>query len=273
MWLVYFLLIVSVLVLIDWGTYKIWPGNKDRNGEINVSDQFTIFAGLHHWSFHFEPDYDEGDHMQLIAATRWHQFFIHIPFWKVPEGADRWEDNYRFGFYLYSDSSKQLFFQIYLMWRDKSKCIRMPWEYECHHTIIEGKNGRRFVEFYGDYRKRRKRAEKYNCKPLPVKDTYDIYRDPNFYWEAPYEYTLKNGETQKTTAHYYIEEREFRPIGTKFLPIFKHIRRDISIELMDEMGERVGTWKGGVTGFGRVINPGEDPHTAYQRIMKETKLD
>jgi hypothetical protein len=71
---------------------------------------------------------------------------------------------------------------------------------------------------------------------------------------------------------YHIEEREWRPRATYWLPIFKITRRDLEIKLTDEIGEKSGTWKGGCTGFGRAILPGEDPHTAYQRIMKEAKF-
>ena len=274
MWLVYFLLIIGVFILIDWGTYKLWPGNKNRSGEICISDNLTIFAGRHHIGFHFEPDYDDGEHMQLIAATLFHQFFYHIHSWKVPEGVDRWNDeSYRFGFYLYNDDSKKLFVTINLLWKNKDKTIWMPWHYECHHVIYEGKNGKRYIEFIGDCRKRYNMAKKYNCNCIPVKDIYDIIHDKNFYWSEPYEYILKNGEDQRCIGMYHIEEREWRPRITFLLPIFKHTRKDLCINLTDEIGERSGSWKGGVTGFGREMLPGEDPHTAYQRIMKETKFD
>ena len=42
---------------------------------------------------------------------------------------------------------------------------------------------------------------------------------------------------------------------------------------MDEMGEKVGTWKGGVMSFSADMLPGEDVHTAYKRIMKTKVLD
>lgn len=274
MFIFWFCVIIGILVLIDWSTYKMFPGDKKRNGEILVNDNFTIYTGVHHLGFHFEPEYDDGEHMMLIASTMFHQFFYYIPSWKVPEGVDRWNDeSYRFGFYLYDDNPKKLFTTMNLYWRSWNKTLWMPWNYELHHLILEGQDGARYIEFYGDNRKRNKRAEKYNCKPIPVKDTYDIYHNPKFYWQEPYEYVLKSGNVQRCIGMYHIEEREWRPRGTKFIPIFKLTHRDLEINLTDEIGERAGSWKGGTMGFGRRMLPGETPQEAYHRIMKETKFD
>lgn len=270
MWVFWFFIIIGLFILIDWGTYKLFPGNKNRDGEILVNKNFTIYAGLHHLSFHFEPGYYDGDHMMLIASTMFHRFFFNIPWWKVPEHEG---DDYGFGFYLYNDDPKKLFITINLYWGSWNKTLWMPWNYELHHSIIEGRDDKRYIEFYGEARERNKRAARYNCKPLPVKDMYDIYRNLDFYWQAPYEYTLKNGQKQRCIGMYYVEEREWRPRITKFLPIFKLSRRVLEINFTAEMGEKVGSWKGGVMGFSREILPGEDPQEAYQRIMKETKFN
>lgn len=274
MWFIYFLLIIGLLILIDWGTYKLWPGNKNRSGEIYASDKLTAYAGIHHIGFRFEPDYDSGEYMQLIVSTLFHQFFYNIHSWKVPKGIDKWNDDlYRFGFYLFNDDPKKLFITINLLWRDKDKTIWMPWDYECHHVIYEGKDGKRYIEFMGDCRKRYNMAKKYNCNCIPVKDIYDIIHNKNFYWSEPYEYILKNGMDQRCIGMYHVEEREWRPRATFLLPIFKHTRKYLNINLTDEIGEGVDSWKGGVTGFSGEMLPGEDPHTAYQRIMKETKFN
>jgi len=271
-WII-FLSIIGLLTLVDWLTYKYIKGNGYRDNEFRIRDGFTIYSGNYNLAFHFEPDYDDSNHMQLVASTMWHQFFIHIPWWKTPEGTVWHEDKYRFGFYLFNSNSKKLFHSIYLFWKDWNKCIYMPWNYECHHTIIEGKDGKRYVRFCDEYRKRNRRAKKYNAKPLPIKDHWDYYRSKDFSWEAPYEYTTKSGEHQKTIAFYHIEDSEWRPRWFRWCSLFKRTRRTLDIELMDEMGERVGSWKGGVTGFGRRINSGEDPHEAFQRIMKTEVLD
>ena len=253
----------------------MFPGNKNRSGEIRVTEGFNIYRGHHNLAFHFEPEYDDEQYMQLIIDTMWHSLFIHLPWWKVPEGANnQWEDkSYRFGFYFYNTDSKKLFQEVVMFWKNWSKTIYMPWDYELHHLIFEGQDGARYIEFYGDNRKRNKRAKKYNCDPIPVKDTYDIYNNPKFYWQEPYEYVLKSGDVQRCIGMYHIEEREWRPRGTKFLPIFKLTHRDLVINLTDEIGERAGSWKGGTMGFGRRMLPGETPQEAYHRIMKETRFD
>ena len=273
MFWIWFFGIIGIITLIDWLTYKYIKGNGYRDNEFRIRDGFTIYSGPHNIGFKFEPDYDEADHMQLIASTMWHQFFVHIPWWKAPKVTSYCSDNYSFGFYLYNDNSKKLFHSIWLLWRNKSKVINMPWSCECHHTIIEGKNNQRYIEFSGEHRERYKKAKKWNAKPLPVKDQWDYYRSNKFSWEAPYKYITKDGREQKTTALYHIEDREWRPRWFMWCGLFKHTQRTLDIELMDEMGEQVGSWKGGVTAFGRRINPGEDPHEAYQRIMKTEVLD
>ena len=272
-WIV-FLLVIGLLTLVDWLTYKYIKGNGYRDNEFRIRDGFTIYGGPHNLAFHFEPDYDDSEHMQLVASTMWHQFFVHIPWWKVPEGINRWDDDkYRFGFYLYNDNPRKLFHTINIFWGSWSKYISMPWDYECHHTIIEGKNGKRYIEFCDEYKKRNRRAKKYDAKPLPVESQCDYYRSKDFSWEAPYEYVTKDGQKQRTVALYHIEDREWRPRWFMWCGWFKHTQRTLDIELMDEMGEKVGTWKGGTIAFGRRINPGEDPHEAYQRIMKTEVLD
>lgn len=274
MFWIWFFTVIGVLTLIDWLTYKYVKGVECRSGEIRVTEGFNIYRGHHNLAFHFEPEYDDERYMQLIIDTMWHSMFIHLPWWKVPEGANnQWENkSYRFGFYFYNTDAKKLFELIVVFWKNWDKTFYMPWSYECHHIIIEGKDGRRYIEFYKDYKKRRIRAEKYNCRPLPVTDIFDIYDKPTFYWEEPYEYTLNDGKVQRCIGMYHIEEREWRPRATYWLPIFKITRKDLEIKLTDEIGEKSGTWKGGCTGFGRAILPGEDPHTAYQRIMKESKF-
>lgn len=274
MWLLWILIIIGLITLVDWLTYKYIKGDGRRSNEFRVCEGFTIYGGPHNLAFHFEPDYDDSEHMQLIAATMWHQFFVHIPWWKVPEGINRWDDDkYRFGFYLYNDYPKKLFHTINIFWCSWSKYISMPWGYECHHTIYEGKNGKRYIEFYDEYRKRNNRAKRYNAKPTDIKDSYDYYRSNDFSWEAPYEYTTKSGEVQRTIGRYHIEEREWRQRWLYWCKLFCHRRRCVDIELMDEMGEKVGTWKGGVMSFGADMLPGEDVHAAYKRIMKTKVLD
>jgi len=274
MWWIWVLGIIGLLTLTDWLTFKWIEGNKHRSGEIRVTKNFTIYKGYYNLGFEFEPEYDNEEYMQLVAHSMWHSFFVHFPWWKVPTDANkRWENKtYRFGGYLYNPDPKSLFNQVVLFWKNWSKTIYMPWDLDCHHVIIEGKDGKKYIEFCDEWKKRRVRAKKYGCRPLSTNSLSDIYSLPSFYWEAPYEYICEDGTLQRCIGMYYVAEREWRPKATYYLPIFRHRRRCLEIELTSEIGEAAGSWKGGCTAFGREMLPGEDPHTAYQRIMKEAKF-
>lgn len=275
-WIVLFS-VIGVFTLTDWLTYKYIKSNKyikgkqSRYNEFRIREGFTIYSGCHNLGFRFEPDYDDAEYMQLIMSTMWHQFFVDLPWWKTHGEAV--DDSYRFGFYLYNTNPKKLFCEIVFYWKKWNKTVYMPWDYISHHNIIEGRDGQRYIDFQDEYKKRRRRAKQYNAKPLPVDSCWDYYRSEKFSWEAPYEYTTKDGANQRTMALYHIEDREWRPRWLIWCKLFSRNQRVLEIELMDEMGEDVGTWKGGTVAFGKTIGPKEDPHEAYQRIMKTEILD
>lgn len=264
--------LIGLMVLLDWLSYKYIPGNTYRDGEIKIGKYINIYGGPHNLAFHFDSGYYEECNdqiMTLVISTMWHGVFIHIPWWKAPIRG--WSE-YRFGFYLYNDNPRKLFTDVMLMWGKHSKYLYTPWSLDIYRTTIEGKTGRYTSIQKYDFKIRTKLARKYNSLPLPLKETYEVSTpECGFCWEAPYTYILRNGEVQNTTAWYHIEEREWRRRWLRWCPLFNYVRRTLDIDLKDEIGEQVGTWKGGVTGFGKDMLPGEDPHTAYQRIMKETK--
>lgn len=71
----------------------------------------------------------------------------------------------------------------------------------------------------------------------------------------------------------YIEEREWR-FGTgsfKWLSLFRRpkIRRSLDIRFSDETGPEKGSWKGGTTGTGIEMLPGEDHEAAFRRYCNE----
>ena len=84
----------------------------------------------------------------------------------------------------------------------------------------------------------------------------------------PYRYVLRSGEVQERTATIKVEQRTWlRP----WLP-WKKVRRYIDVAFNDEVGERSGSWKGGVLGCGFNMNPGETALQALRRMEAERKL-
>lgn len=84
----------------------------------------------------------------------------------------------------------------------------------------------------------------------------------------PYTYVLRNGTVQSRAATIQVETRTWtRP----WLPrrLFK---RSIDVRFSDEVGERTGSWKGGTTGCGYDMLPGETPLTTLRRMEQERKF-
>jgi len=78
----------------------------------------------------------------------------------------------------------------------------------------------------------------------------------------PYTYTLRSGEVQHRTATIKAEQRTW----TRWWFPFRRVSRSIDIDFNAEVGERTGTWKGGVLGCGYEMNPGETPLQTLRRM-------
>ena len=81
----------------------------------------------------------------------------------------------------------------------------------------------------------------------------------------PYKYTLRSGEIQERTATIQVETRLWtRP----WIPR-KLFKRTIDVQFNDEVGERTGSWKGGVLGCGYDMLPNESPLQTLRRMERE----
>lgn len=81
----------------------------------------------------------------------------------------------------------------------------------------------------------------------------------------PYSYQLESGAVQFREATIYSERRQWtRP----WLP-WKKVRESIWVEFNDEVGERIGSWKGGTTACGWEMKPGETPLKTLRRMEAE----
>jgi len=83
--------------------------------------------------------------------------------------------------------------------------------------------------------------------------------------EHPYRYTMRSGRVQERTAT--IKE-EMRLWTRPWLP-FRRLSRYIDITFSDEVGERSGSWKGGVIGCSYEMRPHETPLDALRRMERE----
>jgi hypothetical protein len=84
----------------------------------------------------------------------------------------------------------------------------------------------------------------------------------------PYRYTLRSGEVQERTATIKPERR----LWTRPWFPWKREVCSIDIEFSDEVGERSGSWKGGVLGCGFDMQPGERAVDTLCRMERERRF-
>jgi hypothetical protein len=83
---------------------------------------------------------------------------------------------------------------------------------------------------------------------------------------VPYKYTLRSGEIQEITATIFQEKRQWH---RKWFPFIKMVKVDIDVAFSDEVGERAGSWKGGVVGTSYKMLKGETPLETLRRMESE----
>ncbi len=149
---------------------------------------------------------------------------------------------------------------IHLNWGEKYSIIHLPWEWN----------------FY----KRWEQVKLYNWnKDIPQEYAwievpqygYDHGKIADKY-QSYYNYNLSNGELQTVIATYYVSKMEWRWRWLPFLPWPNLTKVSISVNFSDEVGERSGSWKGGVTGCGHEMKKGESAEDTLRRMEKEVKL-
>lgn len=83
-----------------------------------------------------------------------------------------------------------------------------------------------------------------------------------------YRYTLRDGEVQSRTATIQIEQRRW----TRWWPPFWRTTRSIDVRFSDEVGERTGSWKGGVVGTSERMLRGETAVDTLRRMERDRRF-
>lgn len=153
----------------------------------------------------------------------------------------------------------------------------LPWDWggSVRHEVL-GDDGLWRPSSYEQAGKARRKAIKAG---MPREEIWKIdekdFPDHRYIYTEPYTYTRRSGEVQQRTATFYVEEREWRLKAFQKLPFPfgpKRVRRSISIQFNDEVGEQTGSWKGGTTGCGYDMNPGESALECLRRMEAERKF-
>jgi hypothetical protein len=94
--------------------------------------------------------------------------------------------------------------------------------------------------------------------------------------QFPYKYTLKDGTVQERIATVSVSRMVWRWRIFRKLKLHIGPKRDsttIWVNFNEEIGEQVGSWKGGTTGCGYEMLPGETPEQTLRRMEKERKFN
>lgn len=94
---------------------------------------------------------------------------------------------------------------------------------------------------------------------------HEVLTEPQ---QHSYTYRLRSGELQHRVATVHVERRTWvRP----WFP-WKRVVRSISVDFDHEVGERTGSWKGGVTGCGYEMRRDETALETLRRMERERKF-
>lgn len=153
----------------------------------------------------------------------------------------------RYGIDIYFDDR-----YISLGWGNKSKLIHFPWAYDNARWYQGRRDGDFDLVDHCFYRSE-------EMPPMYYRETF------------PYRYVLKNGEVQERTAIVDIHRITWCwrswPFNRLYWP--KKVLTSINVNFSDEVGEKTGSWKGGVTGCGYELKPGESPEVCLRRMESE----
>lgn len=190
------------------------------------------------------------------------EIFLNLP---IKTGINECESP-EWGFYFYSHAGFEgVEFVICL--GKKSKHISMPWNLEWYRTSYLLRQKSKFSskdfdrwanEFKGDRQ-----------------DFWDSEKWGNILWKEihPYIYILNSGEVQERQAAITLVEREWRRKWLMWTNLFNKVVRVIDIQFNEEIGEGVGSWKGGTIGCSYEMKQGETPLDCLKRMEIVRKFE
>jgi hypothetical protein len=209
-------------------------------------------------SLHLTNLGNDDDCLTLIIGIFFCTFYIKID---VPHKWEMWEN--AIGFYFSEEA-------LVLEWpwggRQKhgvKKFLYYPWSldfYKRWEAIVDGgwsdklggwdPNERHWVEL----------PRRLGHGKIGTKAVYD------------FKYVLKSGEVQERKATVYVDRMEWRRRWLRWTPLFNLVRDCINVSFDGEVGERTGSWKGGCTGCGYELKPGESIGDCLARMERERKF-
>lgn len=112
------------------------------------------------------------------------------------------------------------------------------------------------------------RTDPFTIVPMPWRWNHRLHETIGKPESHPFRYVLRSGEVQDRTATIQAERR----VWTRWWLPFKRESRYIDIAFSDEVGEKSGSWKGGVLGCGYEMLPGESPLDTLRRMERDREF-
>ena len=217
-----------------------------------------------HWCIYLKfPETDEEFYPDCIPRVKlmigiW-KFFLTIKLFKFKPYQSVFEKSYthRYGITFFER-------QIHFHW-DETKVINLPWHWEIvrHDLLLPGGS----VYYSNRYPLKKKQQSFYWYEVLEGKRSpypeYGVSVKAAEYIDIIH--TLKNGTVQKAKIRLAGEEREWRWKWLRWLPWPRFIRRTVDCSSDIELGERSGSWKGGMMGWSCEWRKNETMEDAFWR--------
>lgn len=240
-----------------------------------ITVKFNEYKALHAYLSSGDDDECRGCTFNL-AFSKW---YITIPLPQIIKPFREWQDTSKYewggpnggywsthprqyGAYLFEN---HLYFKLGPQTNDslttKSWSCFLPWgEWRFVRFSLYGLNGEHFWTQAGDGRGARNWDEQSAQEKLVPKHVF--------------QFLDYDGERIEATTH--IEEREWKrgEKWCKWLSLFyaPKVRRSLDIEFSKEVGDRKGSWKGGIMGTGIDLLPGELHEAGFRRYCHKNGL-
>lgn len=142
---------------------------------------------------------------------------------------------------------------LHLRWGNKYKIITMPWRDWIHISHDVRRPTGQWVPFVGSWEHGK----------APDGRATEVHE---------YHYLLRSGEKQDRLATIHVERRRWRLKWLRWTSRFQKERHSIDVTFNEEVGEGTGSWKGGCTGCGYDLKPGETPLECLRRMEQERRF-
>lgn len=221
--------------------------------ELDVPSQHT------HWCIHYDlpsdwEDRDYGEpHRAKLVIGFW-RFFAAIRLWKVTpyKGSFEIDNTKRYGV-TYFDRT------IHFHW-GKTYVKSLPWDWSIVRYDLLYPNGDLYHR--NDYNRKNKSR---GISWYDVLNKSPIDNDVEVAQYVTVTHSTRNGHIQTARIRLTGEEREWRWVWFKWLPWPRKIWRTVECESDIELGEKAGSWKGGLMGWGCEWKQGETMESAFWR--------